>query len=96
MQHTTSTEPDLIHRGTYDPSSDKSLTTVLLDAFSEIKDVCIDELPPLQYSIDTDALEELFCPLQSGGFSAIGDVRFMYAGHSVEIHSTGKIQISEI
>lgn len=95
MEHDSLEEPDNVHRFWYDPDSDASVTNVILEGASEVKGEPISGLETLQYSIDTDSLESIFCPLQSGGFGAIGELKFMYDGLMVEVHSSGSIHIIE-
>lgn len=93
MDSTTHEKAKFAYQDHYDPGSSKDFTSRIIEGLEEIKDIPIEELPPLQNSIDLDSLETLFCPLSSGEFAAIGEVEFMYEDLLINIHSTGTIHM---
>lgn len=72
-----------------------TIATVLTTAISELSGEPVEDMPPLEYSINVDSLEGLFRPLPSGDVAGIGEVTFQYMGYIVCIHSTGQIRIYE-
>lgn len=96
MEATPIQDSGVAHQAWYEPENDDStLTMTIINAVSRAKNTAVDDLDPLGQYIDADGLETLFCPLQSGGFAAIGDLRFHYEGLQVHVHSTGQIHLYE-
>lgn len=93
-RHIMSDEPVAEHRGVHDVQNDASVATSVVVSVAAIVGVEPTALPPLQRSIDTDALEDVF----ASGREGAGDVtvRFSYAGCRVTVESDGSIRISEL
>ena len=72
----------------YDPTSSESLGVRIPRLIAAASDRELDDLEPLYYSIDSDALESLM-----GTNSAI-EVNFEYEGYTVSILPNQTIEIS--
>lgn len=83
----------LAHKTHYSPCDDNGVTEVIVTAIADLTSESHQELPPFHTAINTNSLEDLFNPLDSGGFGAIGKVTFLYYGFVVSVHSTGEVRI---
>lgn len=84
------------HRTWYSVETNTTLAVTIVEGVATVKNVPESELEPLQHAINVEALEQIFCPLPSGGFGSIGELTFIYEGCTIDIHSTGDIQIAQV
>lgn len=82
------------HRGVHDEQTGSSIATSVVVSVAAIVGVEPTALPPLQRSIDTDALEAVFASGREGPDDVT--VRFSYAGCDVSVESDGSIRINEL
>lgn len=82
------------HRTVHERAGETSLSATLLLAIETVADVDSEELPPLFERIDTDALDNLFDPVETattGGQRLRSRATFSYAGFLVTIYEDGEI-----
>lgn len=85
--NTSEMSSDVSHvRETFDAPS-----IAVIQAVSSRKDVDESELPPLQDTIDTDALDALFTNWPDQSSQLDRHVRFQYCGYTVFVHSDGYV-----
>ena len=81
------------HRGTFDLEGDDSVVTAVVISVAAVAGVEPNALPPLQETVDTDALERIV------GSAATADtemtVTFEYAGFQVAVDAAGTIRIGD-
>jgi len=76
-----------------DPGEETDVTTAVVTSVAAVAGVDPVALPPLQGTLDTDALEAI---VGSGADPAAGvTVRFTYAGYGITVESDGAVGISE-
>lgn len=83
---------ELIHQFSYDDEQMDGIVVAVSEAVSEVTDTAIDELPPLQETVDCDALESLFESFDDGR-SGIGQVQFPFNGCTIRVDTTGLVQV---
>ena len=73
-------------------SKSREISERIVSTAAEILDKDPMELPPLEYTISGDALDELFCrkPQPAGAYTV-----FPYCGLWIAVHSTGAINVFE-
>ncbi|MFC5971645.1 HalOD1 output domain-containing protein [Halomarina salina] len=82
----------------YDPTGDGELTTAILFAVADARNVSPNEIdtPPLYEWIDAAALEETFFGTEvEDARRGIGTVEFRYVEFLVKVRSDGWIQVFE-
>ncbi|WP_143052220.1 HalOD1 output domain-containing protein [Halobacterium jilantaiense] len=84
--------------GTYlvvhDWQADEPLSTTLVTTVAAILEADISELPPLFDRVDSDALDQIFGPVESTGLDReSGCVTFPYSGCLLTVHGDGEIWI---
>lgn len=67
-----------------------SMTVRVVECVAAARDVSVLDLPPLDRTVDTDAIDSLFTPHDREGCS----IGFTYAGTAVEISADGEVQAS--
>lgn len=77
-----------------DPTEPDSVVTTIVTSVAQLRDERAESLEPLDASIDSDALAELFTPALSGDHRGPGRVDFTYAGCSVTLTSDGQIVVT--
>lgn len=77
------------HRGTHDGGSDASIAASLVCSVAAVAGVEPTTLPPLQETLDTDALESIL------GSARGATISFTYAGYRVTADSDGSVRIGE-
>lgn len=82
---------ELIQEFTYDADRTDGLVVGISKAVAEVTDTPLEELPPLQETVDCDALESLFESFSVG--HDIAQVQFPLNGCTVRIDTTGTIQV---
>jgi hypothetical protein len=88
----TNTRGELIREFLYDDDDQADgLVGGVSKAVAEVTDTPLEELPPLQETVDCDALESLFDSFSVG--HGIAQVQFPLNGCTVRIDSTGTIQV---
>lgn len=87
MQEKLATE----HRGIHEWGGDTSITTSVVSSVAAVAGVEPTALPPLQKSLDTDALEAILNSAREDGVS----IAFTYAGRRVTVDADGTIQIED-
>lgn len=81
--------------GTYSAEYDSETTTptmAVITALTEILDVHPTSLPPLQYSIDTEAMDDFFCSHDDTESPA--QLSFSFVSHEVTVASNGKLTVT--
>jgi|AntRauTorcE11898_2_1112593.scaffolds.fasta_scaffold39313_2 hypothetical protein len=83
----------------YDPELEEELTTTIVFAIADAKDVEPTELksPPLYEVVDASALRDTLFE-HGGGYERLdgnGTVTFQYDGHLVEVSDDGWVQVYE-
>lgn len=73
-------------------SLSEEITTVLL----EHSELSHDQLGPLQHQLDTDALDNLFKPGESGDSPAKAHLQFQFEDWYVDVASNGHFQIQRV
>ncbi len=76
-----------------DVGEDESLSIATVTLVSEAVDRDPLEIPPLERTIDTDALEELFRATRGGERSC---VEFTYAGCEVRVHGNRRVVVDPL
>lgn len=79
-------------RRVHDPDEETDVTTSVVASVAAVAGVEPMALPPLQRSLDTDALEAI---VGSGRDPAGVTVRFTYAGYHVTVEGDGSVGIRE-
>lgn len=81
-----------VYREIHDWTSTEPLSSTILTALADVKNVEPTELEPLYEHIDPDALESLFDP-DGDGLRTDGHVSFSFADHYVTIHGHGEYAV---
>lgn len=68
------------------------VSTTVTNAVMEAADAAGTDLPPIQHSVDLDAIDALFT-LDGAEPSTDGHVTFTHAGFEVTVHSTGLVTV---
>jgi len=84
-----------VYREIHDWTSADSLSSTLLTALADVKDVAPTDLEPLYETLDPEALDNLFGS-DGDGFRADGHVSFPVAGCDVSIYSHGEFAVISI
>lgn len=84
-----------LYRVDYEWTMDVDPSTVVTTAVASLAGVGVEELPPLNGTVDPDALDELFRPRRNEASRGIGEVRFSFAGYDVTLHTDGTIRLRE-
>lgn len=70
-----------------------SIAMTVIQEVAEAEGVGPRELPPLQESIDADALERLFSRTSTDDEPAVIEVTFRYCGYTVSVTSDGAVEV---
>lgn len=76
----------------YDRLDDEPLSVAVADAVATFRNEDVTELEPLYYSINADALEQLFEP-RANGLRSSGSVTFEYCDCRVTVSADGEIRV---
>lgn len=76
----------------YDRLDDEPLSVAVADAVATFLNEDVTELEPLYYSINADALEQLFEP-RANGLRTGGSVTFEYSDCLVTVTADGEIRV---
>ncbi|GAB3670007.1 HalOD1 output domain-containing protein [Halopiger thermotolerans] len=83
----------------YEPERDGGLTTAIVFAIAEAKEVSPSEVksPPLYESVDVAGIEDAFFGSKTRRASrqGAGTVEFCYADHLIKVRSDGWVQVYE-
>lgn len=82
------------HHVHHDWRRDGAVSETIVDAVSGYEGVEADELPPLDRSVNPEALDHLFDATDVDA-SRAGSLTFSYSGYVVLVMSTGQILIRE-
>lgn len=91
----THTDSDLIHQYSFDGDETDSIVVTVSSAVSDVTGTPMDEMPPLQETLDCDSLESLFSSFNIEEMSGVGQVGFTFHGCTVRIDTTGTVQVYE-
>lgn len=80
---------------TYDADREERPSTAVVNAVAEAVGRDPTELPPLQRTIDADALDEMFGETLGGRPRTSGSVTFEYCGCSVVVLADGEVVVRE-
>lgn len=86
-------DSDLIRQFSFDSTETDSVVVAVSAAVSEVTGTPMEEMPPLQETLDCDALESLFSSFDIDDIGEIGQVQFPFHGCTVRIDTTGTIQV---
>lgn len=81
------------HRTRYDPEGGESVITSVIVSVAAVSGAKPTALPPLQRTLDTDALEAVVGSAREADTHLT--VTFGYAGYRVSVDTDGSIRISE-
>ena len=84
-----------LERSFHDPAAGDSTSTAVALAVGRAKDVPATELPQLEATLDTDALDRLVSSLARRDGGGDGRISFRYTGVSVEISFSGEVVVRE-
>lgn len=73
--------------------SSRPVSEAVVSAVSHASDRDPLEVPPLQRTIDTDALDSMFARTAVGGSRCVGELTFEYAGYLVTVRSHGTVEV---
>lgn len=79
------------HRGSHDGEDGTSVGTAVVSSVAAVAGVEPTALPPLHWSLDTDALDSIVGAGRGDGVT----VTFTYAGYRVSVDGEGSIRIRE-
>ncbi|WP_458206910.1 HalOD1 output domain-containing protein [Haladaptatus sp. NG-SE-30] len=83
----------MIHQFSFDESQTDSIVVAISKAVAQVTDSPLEELPPLQETVDCDALEALFHSFDIDGMAGIGQVQFPFHGCTVRVDTTRTVQV---
>ncbi len=89
----SNTDNDLVHQYSFDSDETDSIVITVSNAVSDVTGTPMEEMPPLQETLDCDALESLFDSFDIEHMSGIGQVGFSFHGCTVRIDTTGTVQV---
>ncbi len=89
----THTGSDLIHQYSFDRDETDSIVVTVSSAVSDVTGTPIEEMPPLQETLDCDSLESLFSSFNIEDMSGVGQVGFTFCGCTVRIDTSGTVQV---
>ncbi|GAA0246392.1 HalOD1 output domain-containing protein [Haladaptatus pallidirubidus] len=89
----TGNNTDLIHQFSFDEDETDSIVVAVSKAVSQVTDTPIEEMPPLQETIDCDALEVVFKSFDVENAPGVGQVQFPFHDCTVRIDTTGTVQV---
>jgi hypothetical protein len=89
----TNIDTELINEFDYDDEEMDGIVVAVSEAVGEVTDTSMEELPPLQESIDCDALETLFKSFDDEARPGIGQVQFPFNGCTIRVDTTGLVQV---
>ena len=75
-------------------NADQSVSYTLLCAVAEVEGCCPNDLPPLHYTLDVDALDALFFSEMDESSKFTGHIEFEYSDSSISIRSDRSVTIS--
>lgn len=73
-----------------------SVVTAIVTSVAQLRGEGPESLEPLDGTVDSDALAELFTPSLSGEERGPGRVDFVYAGCSVTLTSEGEVIVTRV
>lgn len=83
-------------RETDGTSPEEHVCTRIAEAIADVEGVDATEAPsPLESAVDTDALDQLFEPLDGNRTREEGLVRFPFAGYLVTVRADGTVAVDE-
>ncbi|WP_227355490.1 HalOD1 output domain-containing protein [Haladaptatus salinisoli] len=83
----------MIHQFSFDREQADSIVITISEAISRVTDTPMEEMPPLQETVDCDALEALIHSFDTDGMAGIGKVQFPFHGCTVRVDTTGTVQV---
>lgn len=89
----TSNDKTLIHQFTYDGDEMDSIVVTVSEAVADVTETPMEEIPPLQETLDCDSLESLINSFDLSDVSGIGYVQFPFHECTIRIDTTGTIQV---
>ena len=81
------------HRAGYDPEGGESVITSVVVSVAAVSGAEPTALPPLQWTLDTDALEAVIGSAREADTNLT--VTFEYVGYRISVDADGSIRISE-
>jgi len=73
----------------YDPHSEQTIVSNIVETVSNLAEQEVEELPPLYDSIDPEAVERLFRQSETQQLKLI----FQYCGYTIWVNATGTIAV---
>lgn len=84
----------VLGRSSHDPASGESTATAVVLAVSQSTNVSPTDLPQLERTLDSDALDTLVASVASG--DTAGRISFQFADTEVTVSSTGEIVVESV
>ena len=84
-----------LERSFHDPVAGDSTSTAVALAVGRAKDVPTTELPQLELTLDTDALDRLVTSLATQGHEGDDRITFRYTGVTVTVSSDGEVVVRD-
>lgn len=84
-----------LERSFHDPVGGDSTSTAVALAVGRAKDVPATELPQLELTLDTDALDRLVTSLATRGDEGDDRITFRYTGVTVTVSSDGEVVVRD-
>lgn len=82
-----------IYSTQHDWAGEMTLTTTVVKAVSAVAGVRATDIEPLHRVLDTDALEQLFQPLEDGPRPDDSYVHFPVSGHDITVYADGFVVV---
>ncbi len=89
----TNTDGDLIYQLSFEEGQTDGIVVAVSEAVSNVTNTPMEEIPPLQETVDCDALEALFGSFSLEDSSGLGQVQFPFHDCTVRIDTTGTVQV---
>ncbi|WP_266075359.1 HalOD1 output domain-containing protein [Haladaptatus caseinilyticus] len=89
----SNTNSDLIHQFSFAEGETDSIVVTVSEAVSSVTDTPIEEMPPLQETVDCDALQALIDSFRIDDDPGVGQVQFPFYDCTVRVDTTGTVQV---
>lgn len=86
----------VLGRSSHNPAGDESTATAVVLAVSQCTDVSPTELPQLERTLDTDALDKLVASFASEETDTAGRISFQFAETAVTVSNSGEIVVESV
>ncbi|WP_435151839.1 HalOD1 output domain-containing protein [Haladaptatus sp. DFWS20] len=83
----------MINQFSFDGDETDSIVVTVSEAVSSVTDTPIEEMPPLQETVDCDALETLVGSFNVNDEPGLGQVQFPFHDCTIRVDTTGTVQV---